>query len=157
MRLLLGSLALVGLPIATSLSVWAAIESDAAPWCEELNGSLLRTNAADYDVNVAVSEAMRRLLSGSDQPTEQQFHAAEYRENADAWFTSPDLFGSTQERASRLVRQQRDADGAWLKIEVLSGADMPTLIFVEHEKASYQIEACRLVRESLAGLGVPIR
>ncbi|MEQ8849426.1 hypothetical protein [Botrimarina sp.] len=157
MRPLLVLLAFVGAPVATSLSVWAAIQTGEPPWCEVLSGSLIRTTADQHKVNVAVSDAMRRAITLSDQPSEQQLVEAEYRESADAWFSTPDWTGAVEERASRLVRQQLVPAGGVLRVDVLHGAEMPSLVFVEHEESAVEVRVCRLIERELAAHGVPAR
>lgn len=137
--------------VTTSLAMWFAIRAEASAWCELVDQRLVRTNASELQVTTAVLEALRQ-----HQPpgrlTEARLDAIEYGEHAEAWFTDPDFFGTVHERASRLVREQLDEHGKPLRVEVLRGAGMPTLVFIQHEKSDSGF--AREITDALAAQGI---
>jgi len=134
MRPVLIVLAGVCASTTTSLAMWFALQSSSTAWCEVVDRRLIRTTATDNQVSDAVVAALR-----THQPpgrlTEDDLNQIRYDEHAEGWFTKPDAFGAIRQRASRLVREQLDEQGRALRVEVLRGDDMPTLVFIEHESA----------------------
>lgn len=153
MRPLLVVLAGVSLSCATSLAVWAAVEFDERPYYEILEGGLLRTNAPEKYVNVAVDETLRTCRPDEGE-LEQRIERSCYQESADAWFTRPDVFGYAQERASRLVREQVDRFGHSMRVEVIQGPDMPTLIFLQHGNPEGAKRVAIQIAAQLSNMGI---
>ena len=140
--------------VGTSLAVWAGLRATPTAYYEVVQDGLVRTNASEPVVNLAVAAVLKRNRI-HDPASEDVLAAANYHEAADAWFSKPDLFGATHERASRLVREQVDRQGQRIRIEVLRGVDMATLIFVEHDDPDAVESLARQVATELAGKGVP--
>ena len=132
--------------LATSLAVWTALPRivDGA-WLEVVEGRLVRTDADVSHVHAAVWTAMAACR------TEESPDEAGYHERAAVWFSDPGVWSPSEERLSRLVRQQRDASGGLLRVEVLSGPDMLTLVLVEQQEGPPLAE--RIARE-LQAVGV---
>lgn len=151
MRAVLIVLAGVCASTTASLAMWIAVHAEESAWCEVVNKRLVRTNATELQVNQAVSAAMRRHQPAGSV-TEASLTAIDYAEHADIWFTRPDVFGASRERASRFIREQLDQEGHPLRVEVLRGDDMPTLVFIEHDEVDSPV--ARQVAEALATLGV---
>lgn len=155
MRPLLFTLVGVCASIGTSCVVWAAIDQSSAPYCEVLNGGLLRTTATENQVNVAVSEALTAVrIEGEDEV--QRLMKCDYRELSDAWFSDADLFGQKRERASRLIRNQLDEKGRKLSVEVIRGAEMPVLVIVDHELPAKRAQVAMHIATRLAKAGVQV-
>jgi hypothetical protein len=155
MRPLLIVLAGLCASTATSLVLYAAVQLEKKPYVEVLEGGLVRTDADDITLNASVAHVLGVNRSPAATP-EEQLERAEYREHSDAWFTKPDLFGSSQERASRLVRRQLDRAGRPIQIEVLKGEDMPTLVFVHHDDREVANRVARHLALELAENGVTL-
>lgn len=153
MRPLLIVLAGVCASAGTSLAVWVGIRANPPIYCEPIDSGLVRTNAADHQVNLAVAQLMSDTRRPKEDP-EQAMIASGYHESADAWFAKPDCFGTTQERASRLVREQTGRDGLPIRIEVIRSEKMPTLVFVEHESRDVRASLVLRLADELARQGV---
>jgi len=119
------------LSMSASLSVWFVLEAEHSPWVEVVDGRLVRTSASESQVNAAVEATLAEERSSDDRRA--TLNDSRFEQHADAWFTQPDVLGQTRERARRLVREQLDATGQTLRVEQLSGPDMPSLVFIEHE------------------------
>lgn len=118
--------------VGTSLAVWAAIASEPALYCEIATDGLVRTNLEPMQVNLAVSEVLEATRPASLDP-ELRLENSEYVEQTTAWFSESSPMGfPVQERACRLVREQNDLGGGRTRIEILHGAEMPSLVFIEH-------------------------
>ncbi len=153
MRPLLIVLAGLCASVSTSLVVYAAIQLEKKPFVEVLQGALLRTNAEEMTLNNALTEVMKiNRLPGKS--LEERLEASDYHEHGDVWFSRPDLFGHAQERASRMVRQQLDRSGRPIRLEVLRGDDMPTLVFVHHEDRDAANRVARQLAAELTESGV---
>lgn len=127
----LGALASTG----ASAGVWLTLQAGKADraWCEVVDDRLIRTTASD----AAVSDAIEQVLAGDRMASGEQtkqLNACCFEQRLECWTSSPDWMGVCHERARRLVRSQLDARGRRLRIEQLHGDDMPTLIFISHEK-----------------------
>ncbi|MGL4514654.1 MAG: hypothetical protein ACRCT8_16315 [Lacipirellulaceae bacterium] len=118
------------LSLSSSVCVWLVLQEKPGPWVEVVDGGLVRTTATEVQVNAAVETAMTERRESDRQRL--TLTGSRFEQHADAWFTRPDVFGLATERARRLVREQRDAAGQQLRVVQLSGADMPSLVFVEH-------------------------
>ncbi|TWU00629.1 hypothetical protein Pla108_15810 [Botrimarina colliarenosi] len=156
MRPLLIVLAGACASIGTSLVVWGALRLNEEPYCEVLNGGLVRTTASEAQVNVAVSHVLESNRSQAPS-AEKSYVASNYREAADAWFSRPDVFGQSYERASRLEREQVDSEGSSMRIEVIRGVEMPTLVFMEHATPDGLRSLTQQLANELATMGVPER
>lgn len=153
MRPLLIVLAGLCASVTTSLVVYAAVQLEKKPFVEVLQGGLLRTNADEIALNASMSQVMNiNRLPGASP--EERLEASDYHEHGDVWFSRPDLFGHAQERASRMVREQLDRTGRPIRLEVLRGDDMPTLIFVHHEDRDVANRVARQLASELAECGV---
>lgn len=142
--------------IGTSLTVWAALQTQAPASCQLMQGGLVSTNACERIVNLAVSD----LLDGSRLPSADpklQLDASQYHESTEAWFADADFFGVATERASRLVREQLGRDGRPMRIEVIRGVEMPTLIFICHESETMTAQLGNDLAMRLANYGVRTR
>lgn len=152
MRPLLVSLAGLCASVATSLVVWLAVSGDTAPYYEALDGSLVRTTASDADVSAAIERALQVVRPHRRSAAEALEHCG-YRERAEAWFSAPDLFGQSHERASRHSRVQADRSGRRIEVEVFRGEGMPTLVFVRHDDPERAAEVTSCLASELANLG----
>lgn len=139
--------------MGTSLAVWAALVTHPQVYYEVLEDGLLQTTATENQVNLAVASVLEAKRGGA-KTRERALTKAEYREEAAAWFTTPDLFGQQAERASRFVRTQIDRDGLTTRVEMLHGEDMPTLVFVHHDDAASRDATAQWVGAELALMGV---
>lgn len=156
MRSLLIVLAGACASAATSGLVWATLVRTTAPYCEVVQASLLRTTAAEWPLNLAVAEAMERARQ-TDADAEQSYVESASAENTDVWFSTPNFFGQEYERVSRLTRRQVDESGNELRVEVIRGVEMPTLVFVDHASSAVQEQIVRQIAEGLAVQGVTVR
>jgi len=157
MRLWLLVLAGVCASAGTSLVVWAAVRSESRDYCELLDHGLVRTNADDRQVGDAIHLALESLYPQRRASVDDSEAEIDYRQSADVWFTNPDAFGRVYERTSRLVRERVDAQGRSLKIEVLRGVDMPTLVFIEHETPHLVTRVAQQIAMQLSEMGVVTR
>lgn len=155
MRPLLIVLAGLCASVTTSLVVYAAIQFEKKPFVEVLQGGLLRTNADEFVLNASLSQVMNINRLPGRSP-EERLEASDYHEHGDVWFSRPDLFGHAQERASRMVRQQLDRSGVPMRVEVLKGDQMPTLVFVHHEDRNAANRVARQLAAELSEHGVTL-
>jgi hypothetical protein len=127
------------LSVSASLSMWIMLDADPSPWVEVVDGTLVRTSAAEPAVNSAVEELLSEFRPASGDRS--SLDAARYEQHADAWFSSPDWIGQKQERARRLVREQLDREGHPMRVEHLSGSEMPAMVFIDHDSADSPLAA----------------
>ncbi len=156
MRPLLIVLAGACASVGTSGLVWLTLIEATSPYCEVVQSRLLRTTACEWQVNLAVDEALqsvRRPTSNAGQDLAE----GQFRQAVDIFFTKPDLLGNCQERVSRLVRTQLDQAGQQLSVEVLRGEAMPTLVFIEHDSSETREKIAQQIATTLASQGVQRR
>ncbi|MEO0529671.1 MAG: hypothetical protein AAF266_03740 [Planctomycetota bacterium] len=156
MRSLLIVLAGACASLGTSLVALIALRSVDQVYYEVLDDGLVQTTASEHKVNLAVAAVLEARRPGATS-TEQQLADSEYYEKAWAYFAQPGTFGQAGERASRLERKQVDRDGVWTQIEVLRGAEMPTLVFVHHDDRSTRNAIAASLGTQLADLGISRR
>lgn len=156
MRPLLIVLAGACASVGTSLVVWAGLHASEPAYCEAFEGGLISTNGSERDVNLAVAQLLHEARSPAPEP-EQALLASDYRESAEAWFGKEDMFGLATERASRMVREQLGRDGLPMRIEIVRGVEMPTLVFVHHESAEATASLGKRLMHCLAERGVRAR
>lgn len=155
MRSLLIVLAGACASAGTSLAVWAAIAMEPTVYCEITTGGLVRTNLPENLVNLSVCEVLAETRPHVADP-EQQLVASEYTEQTHAWFSEAKPLGQATERASRLVRVQKDIAGGRTRIETLHGEDMPSLVFIEHDDDWRQRVIAELLAKRLESRGAEL-
>lgn len=156
MRSLLIVLAGACVSVGTSLAVWAGLHANEPAYCEAFQGGLISTNGSETAVNLAVAQLLDEARRPAPDP-EQALEASAYHESAEAWFSKEDFSGLATERASRLVREQLGRDGLLMRIEVVRGVEMPTLVFVDHESAEATASLGKRLLHCLAVQGVRAR
>lgn len=142
--------------MTASFVVWIALEVPEPCWFERVEGRLVRTNAADNTVNKAVEDLFRVTPDPSSGGGEWGYSIG-YQQRLNSWFQEPTYFGSGEELVRSLVREQTDYQGGLLRVEVLAGREMPTLVFVEHPEPDVASGVTHKIAAALAGRGATER
>ena len=146
--MLLAAPLLIAAPIG---SVVTSEDTGKPKWFEVYDHRLVVTSAHEFDVNVAVEEAMKMNRMPSEDPLEA-LEVCDFKLGFRSWFDHDKNGKISGEVARRLVREQLDDQGRELRIEQVY-VDDKSMIFIDHEAPAKESEIAEQVAQVLTNAG----